>query len=117
MVREVLGVEYPEYGTKKQFDDVVLVELSAIGYVRDILRKEGKHIAQNAGIYRVCLPSENESIARSWECQADDRMKRAQQLRTFTPLDAYDAKTDRAVIVAMKRESLNSRFRSNEQGA
>lgn len=117
MVREVLGVEYPEYGTKKQFDDVVLVELSAIGYVRDILRKEGKHIAQNAGIYRVCLPSENESIARSWESQADDRMKRAQQLRTFTPLDAYDAKTDRAVIVAMKRESLNSRFCSNEQGA
>jgi len=44
-------------------------------------------------------------------------MKRAQQLRTFTPLDAYDAKTDRSVIVAMKRESLNSRFRSNEQGA
>lgn len=56
MVREALGVEYPEYGTKKQFDDVVLVELSAIGYVRDILRKEGKHIAQTgAYIASVCL--------------------------------------------------------------
>lgn len=115
MVREIIGVEYPEYGTKKQFDDVTLLELAAIGYVRDALRKEGKHIARDGGIYRICLPSENESVARSWEMQADDRLKKAQQLRKTTPQEQYNANTDRSALIAMKRESMNSRFRSATQ--
>lgn len=108
LVREVLNLEYPEYGTKKQFDEVALAELQAVDYVRNTLLNEGKYLAGVAGDYRVLLPSENKRQVEQYMNQADNKLKRALRLSKHTPkLDTHQPSNVDARIM-LKRESIRS---------
>lgn len=117
-VRKILGVEYPEYGTKKDFDEIALSELKAIDYVRNVLLGEGKYIASNNGGYRILLPSENQGQIESYIGQADRKLRRAQKLSRNTPsINKYDKDADRSASIAMKLLSARGMYRNKPENA
>ena len=118
LVRKILGLEYPEYGTKKDFDEIALSELKAIDYVRNILLGEGKYIASNNGGYRILLPSENHGQIESYIGQADRKLRRAQKLSRNTPtINKYDKDADRSASIAMKILSVRGVHRNQPASA
>lgn len=104
-VREILGIEYPEYGTKKDFDEVSLAELGAVDYVRNILLGEGKYLGSHQGDYRVLLPSENKRQVDIYMNQADRKLRRALKLSRSMPSSDHRHDNTTARLV-MKRESI-----------
>lgn len=112
-VRDILGIEYPEVGTKKDFDEVALAELGAVDYVRNILLGEGKFIASHQGDYRILLPSENKRQVDAYMSQADRKLRRAHKLSRNTPsTESYSPSANNDVRVAMKIGG--TRHRSNK---
>lgn len=106
-VRDILGIEYPEFGTKKDFDDVALAELGAIDYVRNVLLNEGKYLAGDKGNYRILLPSENKAQVDAYMQQADRKLRRAQKLSQNTPTENRHKPEENAdVRILMKRSSV-----------
>jgi hypothetical protein len=102
-VRDILGIEYPDIGTKKDFDEVALAELGAVDYVRNVLLGEGKFIASNQGDYRILLPSENKRQVDAYMQQADKKLRRAQKLSRNTPqVEAYSPAENAVVRAEMK---------------
>jgi hypothetical protein len=102
-VRDILGIEYPEIGTKKDFDEVALAELGAVDYVRNILLGEGKFIASHQGDYRILLPSENKRQVDAYMSQADRKLRRAHKLSRNTPsAESYKPNANADVRIAMK---------------
>lgn len=102
-VRDILGIEYPEVGTKKDFDEVALTELGAVDYVRNILLGEGKFIASHQGDYRILLPSENKRQVDAYMQQADRKLRRAHKLSRNTPnVESYKPNANADVRIAMK---------------
>lgn len=108
-VREVLGIEIPEVGTKRMFDAVALAEMSAIDYVRNILLDEGKYIQRNEGDYRILLPSENARQIENYMSNADKKLKRAQRLSKNTPRTDVRGHDNTAARLHMKRESIRTK--------
>ena len=108
LVRAALGIKYPEYGTKKEFDELALAELSAIDYCRKALLKDGKYLAQERGSYRVLLPSENRAQVKAYMSAADRKLKAAMTLERMTPSDAKKAKESADVVtrIIMKQDSI-----------
>lgn len=104
-VREILGIEFPEYGTKKQFDEVALVELGAIDYIRTHLLGEGKYLAGQGGDYRVLLPSENKRQVDLYIAQADRKLSRARKLSKNTPKLVERQLDNTEARIEMKRAS------------
>ena len=103
LVRGFLGLKYPEYGTKRDFDAVTLAELGAIQYIRNQLLNEGKYLANVQGDYRICLPSENKRQADAYLASANRKLRRAQKLVMNTPpSDQYQPANDTNVRVAMR---------------
>lgn len=108
-VREILGIEYPEFGTKKDFDEVALAELGAVDYVRNVLLGEGKFIASHQGDYRILLPSENKRQVDAYMQQADRKLRRAQKLSRNTPnSESYKPVANADVRIAMKMGNTRS---------
>ena len=102
-VRDILGSEYPEVGTKNDFDEVALAELGAVDYVRNILLGEGKFIASHQGDYRILLPSENKRQVDAYMQQADRKLRRAHKLSRNTPnVESYKPNANADVRIAMK---------------
>lgn len=102
-VRDILGIEYPEVGTKKDFDEVALAELGAVDYVRNILLGEGKFLASHQGDYRILLPSENKRQVDAYMSQADRKLRRAHKLSRNTPsAESYKPHANSDVRIAMK---------------
>lgn len=108
VVREVLGLEMPEIGTKAQFDAVALRELQAIDYVRNILLSEGKYIAGAPGGYRVLLPSENKAQVDAYMAQADRKLRRAQKLSRSMPSHHIGTADQTNTRIMLKRDSIRS---------
>lgn len=109
VVRDFLGIEYPEVGTKKEFDEIALLELSAIDYVRGVILNEGKYITSQNGDYRVLLPSENKQQIERYMASADRKLRRAGKLSRNTPLSKYERKTDDTQArIMLKRESIRT---------
>lgn len=109
-VRDILGISYPEYGTKKDFDEVALFELGAVDYVRNVLLGEGKYLASDRGDYRIFLPSENKRQIDAYMAQADRKLRRAHKLSRNTPnVESYKPSADSDVRIAMKRETMRHR--------
>lgn len=105
-IRALLGIEYPEFGTKKQFDALALAELSAINYVRDHLLNEGKYVVGFRGDYRVLLPSENARQAELLMDSADRKTRRARKLLRNTPSsDTAGASASLIARIAMRENS------------
>lgn len=111
LVRELLDIELPEYGRKADFDRAALAELSAIGYVRDQLLKNGKYLAGTSGGYRVLLPSENAKQVDALMDSASRKLSRARILNATTP-DEFQAQFDQQEArISMARSGMSSRFR------
>lgn len=108
LVRELLGLTYPETGTKAQFDEIALAELGAIDYVRNILLGEGKYLAGAGGDYRILLPSENKRQVETYMRQADKKLRRAQKLSQNSPqLDTWKPDNTAARLL-LKRAALRN---------
>jgi hypothetical protein len=107
-VRRVIGIEYPEVGTRAQFEEITLIELSAVDYVRNVLLGEGKYLSRKNDSYRILLPSENASQVHLYMSHADKKLKRALKLSRNSPQidQAMDNTTAR---ILMKREGIKSR--------
>lgn len=114
-IREILGIDYPEFGSKKAFDEVALTELAAVDYCRNVLLGEGKFLASENGGYRILLPSENKRQVDAYMAQADRKLRRAQKLSRNTPVIAGDAVSASSsdVRITMKREGIRYRRESS----
>lgn len=70
---------------KQQLEQETLLELSAAGVVRDILHSQGKHMLKSGDVYRIALPSENETIAARYRSKASRAIAKAKKLTMNTP--------------------------------
>lgn len=86
-VRAILGIVIPAIGTKSDFDELALAELSAVDYVRNCLLEEGKYLKGVNGNYRVLLPSENARQVEAYMDSANRKLRRARKLNSNTPSD------------------------------
>jgi hypothetical protein len=84
-VHEILQIEMPAQATKEEFDQLALIELSAIDYCRNILLGHGKYLAGTRSGYRVLLPSENKAQIDSYILSADKKLNRALKLSRSSP--------------------------------
>lgn len=109
-VREILGIEYPSVGTKKDFDEIALAEMSAVDYVRNVLLGEGKYISSCRGDYRILLPSENKLQVEAYMIQADRKLRRAQKLSRNMPNSVNVLRDNLSERITMKRESIRSDY-------
>lgn len=105
LVRQMIGIRYPEMATKKVYDDLALQELGAMDYVRSILLNEGKYITSAGGDYRVLLPSENKAQVERYMSSADRKLRRAGKLSRNTPGIKTQQHDNMAVRIMLKRES------------
>lgn len=105
LVRECLGITIPRVGTRQQFNEAALAELSAIDYVRNVLLGRGMYLTSDGDAYRVLLPSENKAQIERYISSADRKLRRAQKLSRNTPRSAGSPdNTDTRIY--MKRESV-----------
>lgn len=94
-IRAILGISYPEIGTKSEFDKLSLLELSAVDYVRNVLLGRGMYISQWKGDYRILLPSENAKQVELYISSADKKLNRALKLTRNSPsMDTDNPKTN-----------------------
>ena len=112
-VRDVIGLVMPEFGTKKEFDQVALRELSAVDYCRNVLLGEGKYLSQTQGDYRILLPSENARQIEQYIGNADNKLRRALKLSRNSP--AMDGSTldQTSARILMKREGLKRHLKED----
>lgn len=110
-VRRIIDIDYPEMGTRAQFDALSLAELAAVDYARNVLLGEGKYLTQQNGDYRILLPSENARQVHQYIAHADKKLKRALKLSRNSPTLGTDSKSDNlSARIMMKRESIKSRI-------
>ena len=111
-VRNILGLVMPEVGTKRDFDNVVMAELQAIDYCRNVLLGEGKYLTSTKGDYRILLPSENAKQVDSYVSSADKKLKRALKLSRNTPTYSDKQPCNKHVRIEMKRQSIKNQRES-----
>lgn len=109
MVRHILGITLPTIGTRKEFTDAAMRELSGIDYVRNVLLQEGKYLTQSRGDYRILLPSENAGQVQSYMSAADRKLRRAATLARNTPPQATGVQDINQLQsrIEVKRASIN----------
>lgn len=107
-VRAVVGIEYPETASLKEYQSLGLLELGAVGYVRNILLDEGKYLCQVKDNYRVLLPSENASQVDAYMRQADNKLRRARRLSASSPPVEFENSNVNARL-HMKLQSMRPR--------
>ena len=114
-VRAVIGIDYPETGSRQTFDSLALAELAAVDYVRNILLGEGKYLAQQNGDYRILLPSENARQVHQYMSHADKKLKRALKLSRNTPAtDAQDNRDNTNARILLKRDAIKHRMQNGD---
>lgn len=111
LVRELMAIDLPEFGRKADFDRAALAELSAVGYVRDQLLKNGKYLSGTAGGYRVLLPSENARQVDALMESASRKLSRARVLNATTPAEFQAQVDQQEARISMTRTGMASRFR------
>jgi len=105
--RELLGIKYPEKATKREFDSIVLTELSYTDFIRSQLLNEGKFLKFDTDCYRILLPSENKKQIENYMQSAQKKLSRAIKLGKNTPAEKQDI--DKLMVRAhMKKDSIKS---------
>ena len=117
LIREQLGIQMPRTGTKEQFDQIALRELTAVDFIRTLLLREGKYLAGDKGGYKILLPSENRAQVDAYMSQADRKLRRAQTLLRNTPSCTHKQVDQTEARIMMKRESIRERGRDIRQPA
>lgn len=104
LVHSMLGIKVPTVGTRAQFEELALRELSAIDGIRNALIDQGKYITACHGGYRILLPSENARQIESYMKSADRKLRRAQRLSASTARQVQ-AQDHAAARLHMKQHS------------
>lgn len=105
-VREVLGIQMPEVGTKRDFDAVAIAELSAIDRVRTALLDQGKYLGMRDGNYRILLPSENARQVELYMQQADKKLRRGLRLSRNSPQQPSAQPSNIETRLVLKQQSI-----------
>lgn len=109
LVHKTLGIDMPEVGTRRDFQDIALLELAAVDYVRNALLDNGRYLGSAFGGYRVLLPSENAGQVELYMSSADKKLSRALKLSRSTPKAPGDEKHDQQEArIAMKKLGVKS---------
>ena len=77
------GMSYKDMNERWKSDE--LEELNATNILRTLLLNEGKHFEKKNGNYRVCLPSENVTIADRFQKSAQRKIAKSRKLLLRTP--------------------------------
>lgn len=83
---------------KQRLDSETLAELSIAGVVKDILHAQGKHLMKSGQVYRIALPSENETIASRYRSKASRAIAKAKKLTMNTPQTDFTQKGSMASV-------------------
>jgi hypothetical protein len=110
-VREVLGIQVPELGTKRDFDAAAIAELSVVDRVRTALLDQGKYLGMREGDYRILLPSENARQVELYMQQADKKLRRGLRLSRSSPQEASAQQSNVETRMAMKQQSIRRQLR------
>jgi hypothetical protein len=113
LVRKWAGIEYPETGTKEEFDNLALQELSVIDYIRNCLLNEGKYLKAHRDDYRILSPSENSGQVEAYMRSADQKLKRAIKLSKNTPVQSGQSNNSFTARAMLKRESIKEQRRKD----
>lgn len=113
LIREWAGIEYPQTGTKEEFDRLSLEELGVVDYIRNCLLNEGKYLKASRDDYRILSPSENSGQVESYMKSADQKLRRAIKLSKNTPVTDNDYKSNHTTRLMMKRESIKEQRRKD----
>ena len=105
-IRDFMGIDLPEIGTKKDFDQASLAELGCVDYVRNILLGHGMYLAQSKGDYRILLPSENNRQVELYISSADKKLSRALKLSRNSPHAQFVNNDQTEARIVMKRQDM-----------
>lgn len=108
-VREVLGIELPRVASKRTFEQLALRELGAVDYVRNVLLGRGRYLGQDAGAYRIYLPSETAEVLARYTASADRKLRRALKLWRSAPKTDQGDLSNEGARILLKRESIKNR--------
>ena len=106
VVHELLQIEIPASAPKRVYDQLALMELAAIDYVRNMLLGQGKYISGTSTGYRILLPSENAAQIDLYMASADRKLTRALKLSRNTPQEAQRGADQTEARIMMKRHGL-----------
>lgn len=106
VVHELLNIEVPSSAPKRVYDQLALMELAAIDYVRNTLLGQGKYISGTSTGYRILLPSENASQIDLYMESADRKLSRALKLSRNTPQEVKRGADQTEARILMKRHGL-----------
>lgn len=106
-LRRMIGIEYPESGSRRDFEQIELAELSRIEFIRSILLRKGKYLLRTNGDFRIALPSEHSAIIEKYMRAAKSKLNRAIILGRNSPPDANGI--DHALIRAEMMKSQRKR--------
>lgn len=106
VVHELLEIDMPSSAPKRVYDQLALIELAAIDYVRNMLLGHGKYISGTTGGYRILLPSENAAQIDLYMESADRKLSRALKLSRNTPQEAKQSTDQTEARILMKRTGI-----------
>jgi hypothetical protein len=107
IVRDCIGLDYPEVATKREFDQLGLREMAAIDYVRNILLGIGKYISAVSGGYRILTISENVEQVEQYMSSADRKLSRGLKLLKNTPRERGSYPDQAEARMELKREAVS----------
>lgn len=113
-VHDILGIVMPEVGTRKDFDRLMLRELTAIDYVKRILVDAGMWLTRAGDRYRIPLPSENSHYAANMIASAGRKLKRASRLVRNTHDPDGGPPDQSASRIMMLEESIRAARRNRD---
>jgi len=105
-VHELLGIDMPSTAPKRVYDQLALMELAAIDYVRNILLGHGMYLTGTSTGYRILLPSENAQQIDLYMEAADRKLTRALKLSRNTPREVQSAPDQTEARILMKRSGI-----------
>ena len=109
-VHRELDIVIPEVGTKAMFAALALIELAAVGYVKEQLLKQGMYLKKDGESYRILLASENADQIRNYQASADRKLLRALKLSKNSP-DRTVEHDKKEVRLVMQRASIREDMR------
>lgn len=114
-VQEVLGIKTPKLASKREFEKLALLELTAVDFVKSRLLDAGMWLTRRGEEYYIPLPSENAHFIDNMLASASRKIKRARILRSNTPPDSETpAETTRASRILMAEDSVKAAKRRRE---
>lgn len=105
-VRKILQLDFPETAPKKVYDQLMLVELGATDYVRNILLGRGMYLKGDSSGYRILHASENLKQVEAYMTSADKKLARSLKLLRSTPRERQEYPSQTEARAEMKRNSI-----------